>query len=411
MLGWRRLPRRMLMGAVLVALFTIPAMAYEINDARINVAPTPVARTSSPGRARRALLPGARSRARGGADQLLPRRRGSRLHRPADLRGRLPVVGAELRDAASNASWLFADIPRLWPPAGFVLSTGARFVLADCLTTTDMPSLLGPLVDPSTRSDARLSMRWGSGEVPVGPPAGLDAAAPRPIGLTGPAWLQVPRLGLAQRPLAARWALGTVLGGVVAIVAYATAGQNVLMSQGGLTLPTWVPGPLHHIFGGLPIDERAISVGFSLDLRRPARRLRRAHRRRPPAFRAHDRPGHRGPARDRPAQPAAPAHGSLQLPRLRAARGAASLESIRARAGGRTPRSRLPPLLLAQPAQPLRTAVHRAHLPAGPSSPGLCLLDREGDDGGGQPRTDRSRGSVRAPARPRSPPCRRSSWP
>ena len=57
-----------------------------------------------------------------------------------------------------------------------------------------------------------------------------------------------------------------MLCGVVAIVAYAAARQNVLMRHGNLVFPPWVSGPLHDIFRGLPINQRAISVGFSLVL-------------------------------------------------------------------------------------------------------------------------------------------------
>ena len=44
--------------------------------------------------------------------------------------------------------------------------------------------------------------------------------------------------------------------------------------------------------------------------------------------------------------------------------------------GGRDPRSGLPVHHLAPPAQPLRAAVHRAHLPAGAAAAAGRLLDR-----------------------------------
>jgi hypothetical protein len=49
-----------------------------------------------------------------------------------------------------NAQWLFDGAPSGDPtPVGaraFVLSSGVRFLLADCETTMDIPKLLGPVI-------------------------------------------------------------------------------------------------------------------------------------------------------------------------------------------------------------------------------------------------------------------------
>jgi alpha-1,6-mannosyltransferase len=94
-------------------------------------------------------------------------------------------------------------------------------------------------------------------------PAGAATTAPRLLGIVPPAWLRLPRLGLAQRPLAAKLALATTITGTFAIVAYATSSQNVLVPHGYFAFPPWFSGPLHYIFRSLPINQRAIDIGFS----------------------------------------------------------------------------------------------------------------------------------------------------
>ncbi|MBV8999095.1 MAG: hypothetical protein JO304_08555, partial [Solirubrobacterales bacterium] len=47
---------------------------------------------------------------------------------------------------AVNTGWLFGGTATPAHAQSFVLSTRARFVLADCATTADMRQLLGPIV-------------------------------------------------------------------------------------------------------------------------------------------------------------------------------------------------------------------------------------------------------------------------
>ncbi len=147
LLGWRRLPRRMLIGIGLVALFTIPATYYEINEARINVAPTPGGSNFIARDERAALDYLARERKAGGVltnyhlGVVVP-----------GFTGRRTYVGDCLwsepncSERAVNVGWLFGATATPAVARSFVLGTGARFVLADCATTANMSKLLGPIV-------------------------------------------------------------------------------------------------------------------------------------------------------------------------------------------------------------------------------------------------------------------------
>jgi hypothetical protein len=95
-------------------------------------------------------------------------------------------------------------------------------------------------------------------------PTGAATTAPRGLAPGLPGWLRLPHLGLAQRPLAARLALATVLTGMFAIVAYATSSQSVLVPQGYFAFPPWMSGPLHYVFRYLPVRQRAVDIGFSI---------------------------------------------------------------------------------------------------------------------------------------------------
>jgi hypothetical protein len=147
MLGWRRLPRPMLIGTALVALFTIPATYYEINEARINVAPTPSGSNFITRGERDALRYLARDPDDGGV--LTNYHLGDAV---PGFTGRRTYVGDCLWSEpncygrAVNAGWLFTGSATPAAARSFVLSTGAGFVLADCATTVDMRRLLGPIV-------------------------------------------------------------------------------------------------------------------------------------------------------------------------------------------------------------------------------------------------------------------------
>jgi hypothetical protein len=147
MLGWRRLPRRMLIGTALVALFTIPATLYEINEARINVAPGRSGSNFITRGERDALNYLARDREAGGVltnyhlGVVVPGFTGRRTY-VGDCLWSEPNCGGR----ALNTGWLFGGKATAAAAQTFVLGTGARFVLADCATTADMRNLLGSIV-------------------------------------------------------------------------------------------------------------------------------------------------------------------------------------------------------------------------------------------------------------------------
>ncbi len=147
MLGWRRLPRRMLIGTALVAVFTIPATYYEINEARINTAPAPGNSNFITRGERDALDYLAHDRESGGVltnfylGDAVPGFTGRRTYVGDCLWSEPDCWGR-----AVNTGWLFGGKATPAHARSFVLGTRARFVLADCATTADMRALLGPIV-------------------------------------------------------------------------------------------------------------------------------------------------------------------------------------------------------------------------------------------------------------------------
>jgi hypothetical protein len=147
MLGWRRLPRRMLIGTALVLLFTIPAMYWEINEARINTSPAHGVTNFITRGERDALKYLAHDREKGGV--LTNYYLGDAV---PGLTGRRTYVGDCLWSEPNcygrgvNTRWLFGGSATPAAAQSFVLATGARFVLADCATTADVRALLGPIV-------------------------------------------------------------------------------------------------------------------------------------------------------------------------------------------------------------------------------------------------------------------------
>lgn len=148
MLSWRRVPGRMAIGTALVALFSIPAMYMEINEARINTAPAPGVSNFITRGERDALTYLARDREAGGVlsnfylGDAVPGFTGRRTYVGDCLWSEPDCYGRGV-----NAGWLF-NSGKATPAAAqsFVLSTHARFVLADCTTTVDMKKLLGPIL-------------------------------------------------------------------------------------------------------------------------------------------------------------------------------------------------------------------------------------------------------------------------
>ena len=147
MLGWRKLRHPVLIGAVAVALFTIPATAEELHIAGELAAPTPnnanfithdertalgfLARDEQPGSVLTRSYLGA----------AVPGRTGRRTYVGDCLWSEPNCYGM-----TNNAQWLFDGAETPAAAQSFVLSTGARFVLADCQTTADMKELLGPII-------------------------------------------------------------------------------------------------------------------------------------------------------------------------------------------------------------------------------------------------------------------------
>lgn len=151
LLGWRRLPRPMLIGALAVAAFTIPTTIDELKLARVLSEPT----IDNPNFIRRderaALAYLARVKQPGSVitrsylGSVVPGRTGRHTYIGDCLWSEPGCMGLSY-----NAQWLFAGAPSGNPTPeaaqSFVLGSGARFLLADCETTTDIPRLLGPLI-------------------------------------------------------------------------------------------------------------------------------------------------------------------------------------------------------------------------------------------------------------------------
>jgi hypothetical protein len=154
LLGWRRLPRPVLIGAVAVAVFTIPATAKELSIAHTLAAPTAENANFIRRDEKSALDYLAKNKEPG---SVLTR---SYLGSAVPGRtGRHTYIGDCLWSEPGcmtltfNAQWLFEGAPSGNPTPeaarSFVLSSGARFLLADCETTTDIPRLLGPIIRSS----------------------------------------------------------------------------------------------------------------------------------------------------------------------------------------------------------------------------------------------------------------------
>jgi len=88
------------------------------------------------------------------------------------------------------------------------------------------------------------------------------AASSGALGLRGLA-LRRPRELVLGRT-AGRIALATMLLGTLALVAFASARQGVLVPRSYLSFPPWEAGPLHFLFRGLPSDYLALNIGLSV---------------------------------------------------------------------------------------------------------------------------------------------------
>ena len=146
-IGWSRVRRPVLAGAVLVALFTIPTTYEELHIAQGLAAPTPDNAN---------FITSDESDALDYLDHLkTPGSVMTRSYLGAAVpgkTGRRTYVGDCLWSEpgcltlTNNAQTLFEGSLSPAAAQSFVLHSGARFVLADCQTTADLPKLLGPII-------------------------------------------------------------------------------------------------------------------------------------------------------------------------------------------------------------------------------------------------------------------------
>jgi hypothetical protein len=150
LLGWRRLRHPVLIGAAAVALFTIPATVNELSIAHSLAAPT-AGNANFITRDERSALnylahnkdPGSvMTRSYLGA--AVPGKTGRRTYIGDCLWSEPSCLGL-----TANAATLFQGSLTPTAAQSFVLNSGARFVLADCNTTADLPKLLGPIIRSS----------------------------------------------------------------------------------------------------------------------------------------------------------------------------------------------------------------------------------------------------------------------
>ena len=147
LLGWRRLRYPVLIGAAAVALFTIPATVKELSIAHSLAAPTPENANFIKRDERTALIYLAHDKQPGSVmtrsylGAAVPGKTGRRTYVGDCLWSEPQCLGL-----TANAATLFQGSMTPATARSFVLNSGARFVLADCETTADLPKLLGPII-------------------------------------------------------------------------------------------------------------------------------------------------------------------------------------------------------------------------------------------------------------------------
>jgi len=147
LLGWRRLRYRVLIGAVAIGLFTIPTTVEELKIAHELSAPTPGNANFIRPQENSALNYLASSKEPGSVltrsylGAAVPGRTGRKTYVGDCLWSEPNCLGL-----TNHAQALFSG--SLSPSAArkFVISSGARYVLADCSTTANMRKLLGPVI-------------------------------------------------------------------------------------------------------------------------------------------------------------------------------------------------------------------------------------------------------------------------
>ena len=147
LLGWRRLRHRMLTGAVAIGLFTVPATVEELKIAHDLAAPTPENANFIRRDENSALNYLARVKEAGSVltrsylGDVVPGRTGRQTYIGDCLWSEPGCL-----DLTWNAQSLFDGTLSQSVSRRFVLSSGVRFLLADCETTVDVRKLLGPVI-------------------------------------------------------------------------------------------------------------------------------------------------------------------------------------------------------------------------------------------------------------------------
>ena len=145
--GWRRVPHRRLVGALVVAALTIPATAYELNNARRLVTPSPDNANFISSNERSALDYLEDDRTPGGVlsrsylGAVVPGKTGRRT-----LIGDCLWSEPHCYQRVSAAQMLFDGVLSPGVARTFVRRTGARFVLADCQSRANLTRTLGRLI-------------------------------------------------------------------------------------------------------------------------------------------------------------------------------------------------------------------------------------------------------------------------
>jgi hypothetical protein len=146
-IGWSRIQRPVLAGAVLVALFTIPTTYEELKIAHALAAPTRNNSNFIKSDERDALNylenlkePGS-VMTRSYLGTYVPGKTGRRSYVGDCLWSEPGCL-----NLTNHANKLFQGSMTSAAAQSFVLNSGARFVLADCQTTADLPKLLGPTI-------------------------------------------------------------------------------------------------------------------------------------------------------------------------------------------------------------------------------------------------------------------------
>ncbi len=119
------------------------------------------------------------------------------------------------------------------------------------------------MTPPAAHRDGSVALRPATLSAASISGSAADGAVALPA--ASPIWsrLTLPRVRIVVGPLAGRIALASIVAGVLAVVAFATAGPSVLVPRSDQVFPPWEAGPLHALFGGLPSHQLTLAYGLS----------------------------------------------------------------------------------------------------------------------------------------------------